>query len=530
MNHQTTGSSNKSRRTFLTRLAQTGGYAAAFSAMQTLGLFAQPESDARPALPPNLGKGKRVVILGGGVAGLVAAFELRKAGFECTVLEARERPGGRNWTIRNGSTVKFTDGTTQHCSWNKELYFNAGPARIPSIHRTILGYCREFAIPLEVEINTSRSTLLQSDGLNGGRPVEQRQVFYDTRGHLAELFSKVINQGALDQELTKDDRDRLLSFLQLFGDLATDRSYRGSERSGYRIPPGPKGERAQLREPLALHDLLVANFVRGQFTEDRLDWQATMLQPVGGMDRIVYAFADRLRGCVRYRTEVKEIRQSANGVRIVYSAPKHGVRQLNADYCICTLPPTILDKLASDFSSATQDAIRATPINSLYKIAWQAPRFWETEYNIYGGMSYLNQPVDVVWYPSDRVSSSHGVLVAGYNLEIDYSGNITDFGRIGSMSARIESSRRSVELLHPGHGKDLSAPIYVPWRQIPYSLGCHAIADSSETAYQQLLRGDGNISFAGDYVSRLPGWQEGAATSALRVVTEIADRARSAAA
>jgi monoamine oxidase len=59
---------------------------------------------------------------------------------------------------------------------------NAGPARIPSIHRTMLGYCEELGIPLEVEINTSRSALMQSDDLNGGRAVEQRQIVYDTRG------------------------------------------------------------------------------------------------------------------------------------------------------------------------------------------------------------------------------------------------------------------------------------------------------------------------------------------------------------
>ena len=163
-----------------------------------------------------------MVILGAGIAGMVAAYELRKGGFDCTLLEARERPGGRNWTIRKGSTVEFTDGTVQHCDWQEGLYLNAGPARIPSIHRIMLGYCEELGVPLEVEINTSRSALMQSDDLNGGRPVEQRQVVYDTRGHLAELFSKAIHQGSLDALLTKEDAERLLGFLQAYGDLKND--------------------------------------------------------------------------------------------------------------------------------------------------------------------------------------------------------------------------------------------------------------------------------------------------------------------
>ena len=57
--------------------------------------------------------------------------ELRKAGFACTILEARHRPGGRNWTIRGGDKVEFTDGTVQSCDWKDGGYFNAGPARIP---------------------------------------------------------------------------------------------------------------------------------------------------------------------------------------------------------------------------------------------------------------------------------------------------------------------------------------------------------------------------------------------------------------
>ena len=88
-----------------------------------------------------------------------------------SILEARSRPGGRNWTIRNGSKVEFTDGTAQSCDWQSGGYFNAGPARIPSIHTHMLGYCQELGVPLEVEVNTSRSALMQADVLNGGKAV-----------------------------------------------------------------------------------------------------------------------------------------------------------------------------------------------------------------------------------------------------------------------------------------------------------------------------------------------------------------------
>src|SRR5262252_10358590 len=154
------------RRTFIQRMALMGGYSAAFDAMRALGMIADPGPSPLPQLAGDFGKGKKVVILGGGIAGLVSAHEMCKAGFDCTILEARNRPGGRNWTVRSGSKVEFTDGTVQSCDWQNGGYLNAGPARIPSIHKLLLGYCRELGVPLEIEVNTSRSALMQADVLN----------------------------------------------------------------------------------------------------------------------------------------------------------------------------------------------------------------------------------------------------------------------------------------------------------------------------------------------------------------------------
>src|SRR6202030_3496001 len=191
------------RRAFLMQVGQVGGFGAAYVMMQSLGLLPLPEAAAsKVRLPEGSGQGKRVVILGAGIAGMVATWELQKAGYNCTILEARHRAGGRNWTIRNGTRVEMTDGTTQTCSFDESNYFNAGPARLPSQHVTMLGYCREFGVPLEVEVNTSRSSLLRSERLNGGKPVEQRQFVNDTRGHVAELLAKAIRRNALAQEMS----------------------------------------------------------------------------------------------------------------------------------------------------------------------------------------------------------------------------------------------------------------------------------------------------------------------------------------
>src|SRR5271169_3449889 len=143
-----------SRRDFLMRVGQAGGYGAAFMTMQAIGLVPARAAGVLPlAVAPGTGKGVKVAILGGGIAGLVAAYEMKALGYECTVLEARERPGGRNWTVRGGDKVKFTDGSEQTCTFDAGNYQNFGPARLPSVHDHMLGYCRKLGVELEVEVN-----------------------------------------------------------------------------------------------------------------------------------------------------------------------------------------------------------------------------------------------------------------------------------------------------------------------------------------------------------------------------------------
>src|ERR1700724_1140283 len=178
-----------SRRDFLMRVGRVGGYSAAFARMQSLGWMPMKGGqDAPIQAAAGSGNGVKVVVLGGGIGGLVSAYELKKLGYDVTLLEARERPGGRNWTGRDGTKVKFVDGTKQTISWEEGNYQNLGPARLPSTHWTMLGYCRELGVALEVEVNTSRSSLLQSDAANGGKPVMQRKGVEDRGGHLSDLL------------------------------------------------------------------------------------------------------------------------------------------------------------------------------------------------------------------------------------------------------------------------------------------------------------------------------------------------------
>jgi monoamine oxidase len=537
------------RREFLLRAGQTGGYSAAFVLMQSLGLLAIPEAAGETgSLRLVDGKGTRVVILGGGIAGLVAAYELGKAGWSCTILEARQRPGGRNWSVRNGTEVDFTDGTRQTCTFEEGHYFNAGPARLPSTHHTMLGYCHELGVSLEVEVNSSRSALMQSNVLNRGVAVQERRVVNDTRGHVSELLAKCIRKGALDQEIGAEDRERMIEFLRQYGDLNPDLLFRGTDRSGFKVPPGATKQAPIVNDPLAMHELLDADLWQGMLVEEVFEWQPTMFQPIGGMDRIPYAFASRLESVIRYGAVVNRIRQSDSGVTITYGDGSGATQTIEADYCICSMPLTIARTLDADFSLAVRDLLDNVRYDSAYKIAWEAPRFWEKEANIFGGISYLQQTVDLVWYPSARFFSEKGVVIGGYSTEEPPSlGALPEllkktdlslrestvngyaFASLPSVQAKLDASRRSIELLHPGHGRDLSKPIYVSWGHIPHNLGSWIGFElNDEKTLQTLQTPDRRVYFAGDHTSYLVGWQEGAALSAYRVINQLGERVQSA--
>ena len=252
-----------SRRALIHQVGRAGGVAAAYHTMAAMGLLAVPSARAGPPeLPP--GHGRRVIIIGAGIAGMVLAYELRNAGYKPRILEARARPGGRNWSLRGGDTVVETGGT-QHVGWDREdhLYFNPGPARLPYHHVGILSYCRALGVPLEVMCNDNRAALMQDDHAFDGAPQLNRRVVNDARGHVAELAAKAIDQAALAQPVSTEDRERLRAFLRDFG--ALDKDWRIAARPA----PGGRGRRTQRKAAPRTSRSISGGFWRRISGEDR---------------------------------------------------------------------------------------------------------------------------------------------------------------------------------------------------------------------------------------------------------------------
>src|SRR4051812_211861 len=235
------------RRGLLNVMARLGGAGAAYETLVALEFLKTPPALAAGLeLPKDAGTGKTVAILGAGVAGLCAAYELDRAGFDCVVLEAAHRIGGRSLTLRRGDSFRELDGPLQTCAFDEGLYLNVGPGRIAHHHVRVLDYCRQFGVALQPFIFTNRANLIYAGGLGNGRTMSMRRVYYDLQGHVAELLSKCAATPGIDLPLTKIDLEKFQEMLAQFGGLSksiaggrTTYSYRNQfGRAGFEVPPG----------------------------------------------------------------------------------------------------------------------------------------------------------------------------------------------------------------------------------------------------------------------------------------------------
>ncbi|UQA59832.1 flavin monoamine oxidase family protein [Polyangium aurulentum] len=471
--------------------------------------------------------------MGAGIAGLTAAYELTKLGFEVKILEATRRAGGRNFTARAGD-VLVEERSRQVCGFDRadHLYANLGPARIPYHHDRILGYCREFGVDLEVFTNDNRAALFHAG--RSGRTLVARQLHADVRGHIAELLAKAVNKGALDEELSGLDREAFLDMLATFGGLGVSRTHIGSDRAGFltRINPGLEApETLATPASTALATILGDEVFHGyQLVFDQgLNQQPTLFQPIGGMDRIIHAFMERVGHLVQYESAVERIENTygkgaseATGVVVTYRGSKNELRQEHADFVICTIPATVLRGIATNFRRELVEEIAAMQYVEAVKIAAQAERrFWEEDLRIYGGISWTDQDITQVWYPASGYHRAKGVLLLAYTWEA----HTNAFFGERSPAERLDAARSQVDAIHPGASAVIGPGISRAWGEVPFQKGSWANDDPDFQKHAELARGDGRVHFAGEHVSFLHGWQEGSILSTRAAIRSIAKQA-----
>ena len=503
------------RRALLEQIGTIGGAGAAYLAMEALGLaIPTPAGAENFRLPASSGDGRSVVVLGAGIAGLVAAYELQQAGYRVTVLEARDRVGGRVWTVRGGDTVVQTGRPNQRAEFDRDLYFNAGAARIPSSHRVILGYARKLGVKLEPYVNVNRSAGWDF----AGKVQPERRMVNDMRGHIAELLAKAIDAKALDQQVPKGELEAIRQFLAPWAGVGPNGVYTPGGSSGFRVEGGGYAQAPVPTERLKFGELMPnGSVILPYLFEHIYDMQATMLQPVGGMDRIPLAFYEQVKPLVRLNAPVTAIRRTGRGVRVEHGP---GGQVTEADFAVVTLPAHLLERIRNDFSPAKKAALKGHFYLPSVKVGFEAPRFWETDDFIFGGLAWTDRANENVIYPSEALGAEKGVLVGAYVAGWTNPDNPQKFAGY-SIAEQLRVSRESVEALHPGRSKLLTKGLAVAWGLVPYSEGVGLAWPGGPGAlgprgpqYAELLKPEGPIVFAGEHLSYQGFWQEGAALSA----------------
>ena len=459
---------------------------------------------AAEGLEPRPGTGKRVIIIGGGIAGLVAAFELRRQGHEPLVLEATFRVGGRVRTIRD-----FAPG----------LYAEAGAMRIPRVHDLTLAYCDLFGLELRpfvmgnpktlVYINGERMTVEEADTNPQKLPFdladhEKGKTWTQLWNEATSEFKQQYEQGgrdSLDGLLRNYDQYSIREFLVMRGfsegaiELYGVMSFRESNMNAAVVE--------QLRE------------IVGKSFED-------MQEIAGGMDLLPRAFYEHLKPYVRFGAEVTAMEQSPDSVTVHYRGPA-GRASVTGDFAIVAIPFSVLrdvEILNTPFSRQKQRAIRELNYNASAKILFQTRhRFWEWEDGIVGGTTVTDLPIRRICYPSfSSPDDERGTLLASYTWG-------QDALRWGAMDAEsmIEQALEDVAQIHPSITTEFEVGAVQDWYGDPYARGAFALFEpEQQTRLQEsIIAPEGRIHFAGEHTSLYHAWIQGALESGIRAAKEI---------
>jgi monoamine oxidase len=518
------------RRQFLTAIGMVAGSDTLYQAMTTLGYGAETQFSGPPQLS-GARKGASILVLGAGLSGMLAAYELSKAGYSVKILEYQNRAGGRNWTLYGGDTYTELGGATQKVAFAPGNYLNPGPWRIPFHHRTLLHYAKQFNVALEPFIQFNHNAYVHSTGAFGGKPVRFNAAAADFEGNVAELLAKAVNQKALDQELNHEDRQKLLEALRMWGMLDKDMRYVSglvsSSHRGYARPGGGGVDGAPLpSEVYAFSDVLDSGIWRNMSFFMNHEMQTTMFQPVGGMGMIGKAFESRVKPMITYNAKVTKIIQDKNGVTATYTDMAKGtVSEARADFCVCTVPLGVLNQIQNNLSPAKQAAITAVPYGASVKIGLEMRRrFWEDDDYVYGGHSFTNQDISLISYPNNNMFKEGPAVILGA-----YAGGRGAYS-LSAMTPeqRIEAALTQGSVFHPdSYRKEFVTGASVAWSRVPWTIGSCGrwTEETRNTHYQALVAVEDRIVLAGEHASYVGCWMEGALLSSLDAIKRLHKRA-----
>ena len=481
------------RRDFLKRTAVV----AAMRPAPSLNTFAFCQTNlARTETP------KKIIIIGAGLAGLAAGYELTQTGHEVTILEARTRPGGRVHTLRDS----FAD----------ELYAEAGASRIPNHHHFTIKYAELFGLTLD-----------------SFQPADIPSIYY-VRGKRIRVtpgqkvdwpYALTAEEQALGLEGMR--RKYIRSMLGEVGEVTDPRwpppeilnKYDQLNRSDFWRSRGASEEAVALLSVGGIDDRVetwsTLVMLRNQALNQKFDRYYKIR---GGNDLLPKAFALRLSEKIHYGVPVVRIEQTARGVKAIFlRAGEH--HTLTGDHLICAVPFSVQKNIevAPAFSVEKQRAIEQLPYLSESKIFLQSKkRFWVSAG--LNGFATTDLPISQVWDVTYKQPGTRGILQA---MPISlHSRRVTGM----SERERINFALEQVEAIYPGMREHFEGGVTKCWDDDEWARGASSYFKPGQfsSLLPHVARPEGRIHFAGEHTSVwIDGWMQGALESGDRVAREV---------